>query len=655
MTTTTAPRPHDFEVTSGESLKVLAIADARRFARHPVFLASCAIILTFIAVGLAKQQMVDVGVEGTVIPAFFIGVFGFVPAHRLTTSLRRSGDLADTAPVGIQRRTASMCLACLVPMSLGVLCRLVMVVLGAVWPPHMPDDGRVAWFGYETDVTIWAVLVSSVILATLGGPLLGVAVARWAPFRGSALLGVVGLLIGTMVLLGLPSPWYGVAPWVLFNDEEYSNGAYESTWVVDAISPRLELRICGGPLCAGRGRGDASRQRPTQALARCGGSDRSLRSGLPRHVDGMRLRTWSGWPTAVSAAIAVGLLLALIALNHGRELPLFVVQLDLLVLVAGAAYLLDDVAKSVTDVVPISLLRRRGVIVAQGLRGRRCWLVDHGLALGWLTPTEPLAFLSWEVAGVSCMAVAMAVRRLSARRRRARKPGGTGAGVGLHRGADRAAHDGRDDPCDLDRGSGQRRLVGADHALLAALTFVLSSRRVWRPKSAVRRSVTEGSKERVDASAAVGSAAMKPHDGSYSDHDVERFLDEPSRSGRPTFERDRARIVHSAGLRRLAAKTQVVGSVERRLHPQPAHPHPRGRPGGPRPGVRPGLQSRSRRGRVPRPRPRPPAVRPQRRTRARRGGPRHRRLRGQRADVPPADPAGVQDGRRATAGRSGST
>jgi dGTPase len=46
---------------------------------------------------------------------------------------------------------------------------------------------------------------------------------------------------------------------------------------------------------------------------------------------------------------------------------------------------------------------------------------------------------------------------------------------------------------------------------------------------------------------------------SYSDYDVERFLDEPSRSGRPTFERDRARIVHSAGLRRLAAKTQVVG------------------------------------------------------------------------------------------------
>jgi len=41
----------------------------------------------------------------------------------------------------------------------------------------------------------------------------------------------------------------------------------------------------------------------------------------------------------------------------------------------------------------------------------------------------------------------------------------------------------------------------------------------------------------------------------YRACDVERLVDEPSRSGRSPFERDRARIVHSAGLRRLAAKT----------------------------------------------------------------------------------------------------
>jgi dGTPase len=45
----------------------------------------------------------------------------------------------------------------------------------------------------------------------------------------------------------------------------------------------------------------------------------------------------------------------------------------------------------------------------------------------------------------------------------------------------------------------------------------------------------------------------------YSDSDKERFIDEPAkRAGRTEFMRDRARVIHSAALRRLAAKTQVA-------------------------------------------------------------------------------------------------
>lgn len=52
--------------------------------------------------------------------------------------------------------------------------------------------------------------------------------------------------------------------------------------------------------------------------------------------------------------------------------------------------------------------------------------------------------------------------------------------------------------------------------------------------------------------------AAQEHPG-YTDFDRARFLDEPAkRGGRTEFARDRARIIHSFALRRLAAKTQVA-------------------------------------------------------------------------------------------------
>src|SRR5689334_1803297 len=45
----------------------------------------------------------------------------------------------------------------------------------------------------------------------------------------------------------------------------------------------------------------------------------------------------------------------------------------------------------------------------------------------------------------------------------------------------------------------------------------------------------------------------------YDDHDTARRIEEaPSQSGRGPFQRDRARVLHSSALRRLAGKTQVV-------------------------------------------------------------------------------------------------
>src|ERR1043165_2370351 len=75
-----------------------------------------------------------------------------------------------------------------------------------------------------------------------------------------------------------------------------------------------------------------------------------------------------------------------------------------------------------------------------------------------------------------------------------------------------------------------------------------------------QRSVTVTGMEanyRTDAAA----AHLGPYEryGPYGDADTDRFVTEPDkRPGCTAFQRDRARVLHSSALRRLAGKTQVV-------------------------------------------------------------------------------------------------
>jgi hypothetical protein len=241
--------PPSAPVDERATLLALARADARRYARHPLFVIPCVLLL----VSAVADQLQDNDGTNPMIPtmttAFLVGVFGFVVAHRLTTSLRRTRELAGTVPVDQQTRTLSLCLACLVPFAVGMAGAVYMLVTNAISPPDgIPPSAPVTWFGDYPAVDVIAALLAMGPVAALGGPLLGVAVARWAPFRGSALLGVVFLLVATAIT-GSDEPGGKermASAWPILMDEHVVNGRNLSSTFVREIEPLWAL---GWVLC----------------------------------------------------------------------------------------------------------------------------------------------------------------------------------------------------------------------------------------------------------------------------------------------------------------------------------------------------------------------------------------------------------------------
>lgn len=251
MSTAVALAPEAPPAEGWPIVSALARVEAKRFARHPLFLFGIAVMLIPMADTVVRQNGGGANpMTGTLFIAFLIGVFGFVVAHRLTTSLLRSRELLTSAPVGRQQGTLALCLACLVPAFAGVVVAAFMLVTAAVWPPvGDPPTASVAWFGDYSAVDVLATLVATGPVAALGGPLLGVAVARWAPFRGSALLGVVTLVFLTILPSGEPSPWRILSAWPVLVDE-YDDADGEGADVSSSLVPDVEpIWVLGFLMC----------------------------------------------------------------------------------------------------------------------------------------------------------------------------------------------------------------------------------------------------------------------------------------------------------------------------------------------------------------------------------------------------------------------
>jgi len=174
MTAALAPaRPG--AVAGRATFTALAVRETRRFALNPVFL--FAVVMTmWVAWSGAGAAVTEID-EVNGYPAVFLGGFGMMAAYWLTRSMRASEPVAGVTPVTRPARTAALCWVAIVPFLCGILA-----LLGFLRTYPLGD----AAYGPFSPSARIAVLVGQIVVPSLGGPLLGVALGRWVRFPGAA-------------------------------------------------------------------------------------------------------------------------------------------------------------------------------------------------------------------------------------------------------------------------------------------------------------------------------------------------------------------------------------------------------------------------------------------------------------------------------------
>jgi hypothetical protein len=185
------------------ALRSLAALEARRYVRSPLFLIGVGLLVwtTIVSTGdLTKNAATADPGDLDILPAFCLGLIGVLVGHQLTRSLDGSTEALGGSPSDGVRRTAALCLACLVP-GVVALCWVGWIYL-ALAVEDVPLSTAIS-------PGARAAMLLSGVVCSVGGPLFGVLVARWVRFAGSALVAVVVLagwtLLGTGSLALPPS------------------------------------------------------------------------------------------------------------------------------------------------------------------------------------------------------------------------------------------------------------------------------------------------------------------------------------------------------------------------------------------------------------------------------------------------------------------
>ena len=167
----------------------LATRETRRFVLNPVFLAAAALTAFFLWSG--QRSTITAIEDVNAIAAVCFGGLGMMATFGLTRSMHASEPVAGVTPVTRTARTAALCTVAIVPFGCGCLTLLAFLQL-------IPVSS--ALYGAFSPSARIAVLIGQIVMPSLGGPLLGVALGRWVRFPGAAFV-LFLLLSGWMELV----------------------------------------------------------------------------------------------------------------------------------------------------------------------------------------------------------------------------------------------------------------------------------------------------------------------------------------------------------------------------------------------------------------------------------------------------------------------
>ena len=200
--------------------RAMALIEARRMARHPIFLLGAVlglVVLWLYVVLVGDETGIPVVLTLPLLGAFYIGLTTVIAAALLTRSTEVAVEAVATAPGTEARRTLALAAAGIPPLVAGLVFSVVLVVLAQVIGVA-PQEW---WFGTLPDWQVWSIVLLCAV-ACLDGALLGVLTGRWLRFRGASAVVVVALIVvsllgQTPLLETSSSEWRLWGPWALWH------------------------------------------------------------------------------------------------------------------------------------------------------------------------------------------------------------------------------------------------------------------------------------------------------------------------------------------------------------------------------------------------------------------------------------------------------